>query len=174
MKNFSVLSLFFLLLISLAGCNLDRWEGASNNENNERARNMAYQENNQENRVTDEYTTRTGDHTQLDAVNDAAEQLAALKEVERANVLVTNGNAYVAVVLEDEQNGEVSNGLKKRITDEVKAADKDIKQVFVSSDPVFVKQMNDYGEKITEGQPVTGLVDEFNKMVQNVFTTPNS
>jgi len=48
------------------------------------------------------------------------------------------------VVLQDGGNGEVTDRLKKKIADQVKATDWDIRNVYVSSDPDFVNLMKGY------------------------------
>lgn len=92
-----------------------------------------------------------------------------MQEVRHANVIVTENNAYVAVVLEDNTKGDVREDLEKKISDQVKSTDKGINNVFVSSNPDFVDRMGDYGDKIQKGEPVKGLFEEFTEMVERVF-----
>ncbi len=92
-----------------------------------------------------------------------------MQEVRHANVIVTENNAYVAVVLEDNTKGDVREDLEKKISDQVKSTDKGINNVFVSSNPDFVDRMGDYGDKIQNGEPVKGLFEEFTEMVERVF-----
>jgi YhcN/YlaJ family sporulation lipoprotein len=169
MKRIGVLALAYLVVFSLVGCNLHRWDGATNSDDNSTAKNMMNENNEQHREVTDQYTTKTDDHTRFEAADEAADQLVKLDEVEQASVIVANQNAYVAVVLKDDPEGEVSDDLERKIADQVKAADEGIEQVFVSSNPDFVGRMADYRDKLGEGLPVTGLAEEFNQMVQRVF-----
>ncbi len=67
-----------------------------------------------------------------------------LKEIDTANVIVTNRNAYVAVVLRNHVKGELTRELEKRVADQVRAIDPNIRYVFVSSNPDFVNRMRDY------------------------------
>ena len=94
-----------------------------------------------------------------------------MSEVRSANVIVTNRNAYVAVVLTDDSKGEVRKEIENKISDQVKATDKDIQNVYVSSNPDFVERMRGYGDDLNNGRPIRGLFDEFNEMVQRVFPT---
>ncbi len=99
-------------------------------------------------------------------------RIAKLDEIDTTNVIVTNRNAYVAVVLRDGAKGEVTNRLENKIADKIRAEDPDIRNVYVSSNPDFVDRMTDYGNKITEGRPVSGFFEEFTEMVRRVF--PNA
>lgn len=109
---------------------------------------------------------------QMDVADEAADQISKLEEVQTANVIVTNRNAYVAVTLRNGAKGEVTDRLENRIADQVRKTDSDIQNVFVSSNPDFVQRMNDYGDKINNGDPIEGFFEEFNEMVRRVF--PNA
>jgi YhcN/YlaJ family sporulation lipoprotein len=108
----------------------------------------------------------------LEVADKAASRIVKLAEVDIANVIVTNRNAYVAVVLKNGANGEVTDRLKKKITDQVRATDQDIRNVYVSSDPDFVNRMEGYGNRISEGAPRDGLFEDFTDTVRRVF--PNN
>lgn len=111
------------------------------------------------------------DDNQMSIVDDAQAKVEAIDEVKNANVIVTNRNAYVAVVLDDDETGNVRKDIEEKISREVKASDQNIENVYVSSNPDFVDRMNDYGGKIQSGKPIRGLFEEFNEMVQSVFPT---
>lgn len=108
----------------------------------------------------------------MDVADEAADHISKLEEVQTANVIVTNRNAYVAVTLRNGAKGEVTDRLENRIADQVRKTDSDIQNVFVSSNPDFVQRMNDYGDKINNGDPIEGFFEEFNEMVRRVF--PNA
>lgn len=171
MKRVAVLTLTYLAVFLLMGCNLNRWDGATNEETNSAAENMANENNEQNREVTDQYRTRTDDHTRFEVADQTADQLVKLDEVEQASVIVAHQSAYVAVVLKDGLQGDVSQELERKITDQVKTTDEEINEVFISSNSDFVDRMADYRDKLGEGQPVTGLVEEFNKMTQRIFQT---
>ncbi|MCY8235375.1 YhcN/YlaJ family sporulation lipoprotein [Priestia endophytica] len=107
--------------------------------------------------------------TRLEVANDAEDRVVKLDEVDSANVIVTNRNAYVAVVLKNGAKGEVTDRLEKKIADQVRDTDPDIRDVFVSSNPDFVKRMTDYGNRINEGDPIEGLFEEFTETTRRVF-----
>ncbi|MGA9227560.1 MAG: YhcN/YlaJ family sporulation lipoprotein, partial [Mesobacillus sp.] len=83
----------------------------------------------------------------------------------------TDRAAYVAVVLSNDETGNVRKDLEKKISDRVKSTDSNIENVYVSSNPDFVDRMKDYGDKIQNGEPIRGLFDGFSEMVQRVFPT---
>ena len=136
---------------------------AQNKRNNNDLRDVGYQPDRDQNDNVDNNQTR------LKVADEAANRIAKLDEVDSANVIVTNRNAYVAVVLQDRSKGEVTDRLEKKIADQVRATDSDIQDVFVSSNPDFVERMRDYGNRINEGAPVKGLFEEFTETVRRVF-----
>ncbi|MGG5253979.1 YhcN/YlaJ family sporulation lipoprotein [Neobacillus sp. SM06] len=123
--------------------------------------------------VTDvRYDTRninnTGTRTPRVKVADiAAKKLADLPEVDTANVIVTDNNAFVAVKL---ASGEkLSNRLEKTMSNRVKSVDRDIDRVYISANPDFYKRMTAYGNDIRAGKPVSGFFNEFTRTIQRVF-----
>jgi YhcN/YlaJ family sporulation lipoprotein len=137
-----------------------------NTRNNNDLRDVGFQPDGVQNNVDN------NNQTQLEVADKAADRIAKLNEIDTANVIVTNRNAYVAVVLKNGENGEVTDPLKKKISDQVKATDKDIRNVYVSSDPDFVNRMEDYGNRINEDATRNGLLEEFTETVRRVF--PNN
>ncbi|QTL51029.1 MULTISPECIES: YhcN/YlaJ family sporulation lipoprotein [Priestia] len=140
---------------------------AENARNNNGPRDVGYQPDRDQNDNLD-----NDNQIRLEVADEAADRIAKLDEVDSANVIVTNQNAYVAVVLQDGTIGEVTDRLEKKIADQVRATDPDIRDVFVSSNPDFVNRMKDYGNKINKGAPVKGLFEEFTETVRRVF--PNA
>ncbi|MBT2691210.1 YhcN/YlaJ family sporulation lipoprotein [Bacillus sp. ISL-47] len=100
----------------------------------------------------------------------AAEKITAIPEVETANVIVTDNNAYVAARL-DNGNGKLTRDIEGKIADQVKSVDQDIDNVYVSVNPDFYDRMTGYTDDIRGGQPVEGFFDEFNETVRRIFPT---
>lgn len=99
--------------------------------------------------------------------DQAANKVADMPEVDTANIIVTDNNAYAAVKL---TNGEkLTNGLEKKISSKVKSVDRDIDRVFVSANPDFYDHMRGYANDIRAGKPVSGFVSEFSQTVRRVF-----
>ncbi|MEH7346852.1 YhcN/YlaJ family sporulation lipoprotein [Bacillus sp. JJ1532] len=100
----------------------------------------------------------------------AADKIVSMPEVDHANVIVTDNNAYVAARLVNKQNG-LSRDIERKISDQVKSVDRSINDVYVSVNPDFYDRMNNYSNDIRNGQPVEGLFDEFSTTVRRVFPT---
>ncbi|MDQ6418448.1 YhcN/YlaJ family sporulation lipoprotein [Paenibacillus sp. LHD-117] len=122
--------------------------------------------------------TRNGNNDGLRTAEDrvevadrAAENITKLKGVRQANVLVTRRNAYVAAALDDDQK-KLTRDIEDQIAKQVRAADSDIQNVYVSTNPQFVDRINGYVDDVQQGRPVAGFVEEFNEMVARIF--PNA
>lgn len=116
--------------------------------------------------TTDENAPTESDGN-LEVEDDIADKIVEMEEVESANVIVTDTNAYVAVVLKEGAEG--SEMTENKISDKVRSADATFKNVYVSMNPDFVKQMNEYGTKIREDKPVEGFFEEFTDAMKRVF-----
>lgn len=148
-------SIALSLLIS-AGCGMDNNARENDNIMNNELKNVTYDE-------------QTNEQNRMAVADDAAKKVADLKEIKYANVIVTNNNAYAAVVLEGDPKGKLSDDLKNRVADQVRSTDRELSNVYVSENPDFFDRMKDYGDKIRSGEPVAGLADEFNEMIKRVF-----
>lgn len=154
------------LFISLAlvGCNSNKDKEVVEEDVNKGTEvDMVEEEN------TDEVDTDMD--TKLDIAEDAASQVVELDEVDSATVIVTDNNAYAAVVLGDNHNADedLTDELEDKIAEKVREANNDIENVYVSLNPDFVERMTDYRTKINEGEPVEGLFEEFTESVKRVF-----
>ena len=172
MKKWLQITILLLVALSLIAC------GNKNNNNASKDQATNTTQNQEDNGVG------TGEHAQGDSANtndghdnqsrlevadEAANRVADLEEVDNATVLVTDRNAYVAAVLTNQSETELTSDLENRIASAVRDADQDIENVYVSVNPDFVERMNEYGTKIDEGQPVEGLFEEFTEAVRRVF-----
>ncbi len=133
---------------------------AQNSRENNDLRDVGFQPDGTQNN-----NVNNNNQTRLEVADKAAARIVKLDEVDTANVIVTNRNAYVAVVLKNEANGEVTDRLKKKISDQVKATDQDIRNVYISSDPDFVNRAEDYGNRINEDATRNGLFEDFTETV---------
>ncbi len=128
-------------------------------------------------------------NTRMEMSQEIADKLASMKEVDMANVLLTDKNAYVSVVLNHmnttprhtDGNGTMNQSalrddpdpvameLKNRIADQVRQLHPDVRNVYVSANPDFVQRMNEYAEQFRNGHPLRGLTVQFNTMVDRLF-----
>ncbi|MGG4551312.1 YhcN/YlaJ family sporulation lipoprotein [Paenibacillus humicus] len=103
----------------------------------------------------------------------AADKITQIPGVLKANVLVTQKNAYVAATLDTNQ-GQLTPGIESRIAQQVKETDPTIKNVYVSTNPDFVEHVNRYVSDVAQGRPVSGFFKEFSDMVQRIFPNAQS
>ncbi|MFC0015994.1 MULTISPECIES: YhcN/YlaJ family sporulation lipoprotein [Allobacillus] len=94
--------------------------------------------------------------------------------VEDANVMTNGQNAYVAVELGNNRdtNGkenDISQQLNDQITDVVQTSSNQIDDVYITANPDFAGSLNDYANSIENGEPVEGLFEEMNDMIERVF-----
>ncbi|MGI8386497.1 YhcN/YlaJ family sporulation lipoprotein [Robertmurraya sp. P23] len=101
-------------------------------------------------------------------VSQLAEQyVEKLEEVERANVIYSNNNAYVAI--KPNQYDSLSEVLDQKIADQVRKADNKIHKVYVSVNPDFYATMNSYAHDIRSGRDKVSLYRDFSNTVMNFF-----
>ena len=116
--------------------------------------------------------TNVNNHNNRIAVADeAAEKIVSIREVEHANVLVTDHNAYVAVRLANDTGNRLERDVERKIADVVKSTDRSINNVYVSVNPDFYTRTTSYANDIRNGHPVAGFFDEFNTLVRRIFPT---
>ena len=162
MKKLSIFAAALFLMLTLMGCGMNKTKDEAVVDK-------------VEDKVTDQtesdMTTNdnvvNNEENRLEVADEAADHIVKMEEVESANVIVTNHNAYVAVVLHEGVEG--TKQVEDKIAEEARAANKDFKNVYVSMNPDFVKQTTDYGDKIRAGEPVEGFFEEFSETVKRVF-----
>lgn len=187
MQKIKFIVLAVLMISVLAACGTNKNTTKDNADNNRTAENEVTspsEENqdgtsgNQDDQATDGLDNGV-DHngeSRLDYAEDAADKVAELDEVDNATVMITDNNAYVAVMMKNEAGSdnaagdeELSKELEDKIADKVREVKADVKNVYVSLNPDFVERMRGYGERINEGEPIEGFFDEFSEAIRNVF-----
>jgi spore cortex protein len=148
----------------------------NNRTENQNDRNLTYRNVN-----NDDTVDRNGRNNTLQNVNNngnrmtvadkAADKIVEMREVEQANVIVTDNNAYVAAKLTDNASNKLSSEVEKKISDLVKSTNQDIDQVYVSVNPDFYNRTTSYANDIRDGRPIEGFFDEFSTLVRRVFPT---
>ena len=179
MKKGAIVALLLPFLFT-AGCGMAN-QGADNNRRNQdnALQNVTNRDNDRTNvndgrnvndqmNVTDNRDANRNNNN-MEVADKAADKVAELKEVSSANVITTNRNAYVAVVLKGNPKGNLTNELKGKISKKVKEADNNINNVFVSANPDFVDRMRNYGDRIQNGEPIEGMFEEFGETINRIF-----
>jgi YhcN/YlaJ family sporulation lipoprotein len=115
-------------------------------------------------------TTNKANVTGLRIQDEAEENVQNLPEVKRADIIVANRSAYVAVEMDDDFHGELGPYIEDQIAQQVRATDAAIQNIYISSNRDFVRQMRQYRNQLQNGRPADGINDGFNNMVRSVFT----
>ncbi|AIF42670.1 hypothetical protein X953_04940 [Virgibacillus sp. SK37] len=198
LKILSITSILALALVACGtNDNGDNQEGAMGDNNNieqtrynntgdgmagDRDHNMMRNSERDQNRTD----TRNGNENRYDVAEEAANKITdKVDEIENAYVLTTDNNAYVAARLDTNDNNgnnnnnnngnnnnkgnEVTDKVKDEITKIVKSVDKDIDNVYVSTNPDFVDLTNNYINDVDNGEPIEGFFDQFGNMVDRLF-----
>ena len=163
MKKIWTLLSAILLCITLMGC--------GNREDNDTATNT---ENNGE--VDKNNADTANDEESLELADEASGKIDELEEVDSSTVIITKNNAYVAVVLNKNSDGsEIAEGsdeleqIEEKIGEQVRETNDTVDNVYVSLNPDFVSRMNEYRDKVDQGEPVEGLFEEFGELTQRIF-----
>lgn len=207
LKLYSMAIVFVMLLV---GCNT-----GDQNDNNDNIEPTRYNDNNnndmynrdQGRGMTPGGTTNINnrnvnnkDDNQYDISKEAADKITdEIDEIENAYVLTTENNAYVAAVLDNDDNNnqtggnmngtgtrninndnnndqlnrdegaELTDEVKDKIADIVQSVDNDIDNVYVTTNPDFADLTNDYMNDFNDGKPVRGFFDQIGNMIERVF-----
>ena len=163
MKKIWMLLASMLLCIALMGCgNREDSNTATNTDNN--------------GEVEENDTDTAKDDENLELAEEASDKINELEEVDNSTVIITDNNAYVAVVLNKKSDGsEIAEGseeleqIEEKIGKQVRETNATVEDVYVSVNPDFVSRMNEYRDKFDQGEPVEGLFEEFGELTQRVF-----
>jgi spore cortex protein len=107
--------------------------------------------------------------SRMRVADKAVDRVTDLREVDSANVIVTDNNAYVAAKLENNAGNKLTKKIERKISNRVKSVDHDIDNVYVSVNPDFYDRMNNYANDIRTGRPVSGFFDEFTTTIRRIF-----
>ncbi|WP_211746445.1 YhcN/YlaJ family sporulation lipoprotein [Paenibacillus sp. Marseille-Q4541] len=66
---------------------------------------------------------------------------------------------------------KVTDEMKQKIAKKIKQMDPKIKNVYVSANPDFVQRAEGYATDLTNGKPISGVVGEFQIMMDRIFPT---
>ncbi len=103
----------------------------------------------------------------VENADEIADAVSSLEEVDHARVLKMNNSAYVGVTLKEGTTS--SKELDDKIADKAKEAGADTDKVYVSSNPDSAKQIDEYSDKIRDGEPVEGFFDEVGDAMKRMF-----
>ncbi|MBT2656230.1 YhcN/YlaJ family sporulation lipoprotein [Bacillus sp. ISL-18] len=107
------------------------------------------------------------DTSKIIVANRAADRVTDLSEINRANIIVTDNNAYVAVKMA--AHNQLTATTRSKITRAVKSADSNIDNVHISKNPQFYKRMSSYTRDIRYGRANSDFLDSFSDTIRRVF-----
>lgn len=107
--------------------------------------------------------------SKMRVADDVAKKVADMSEVDTANVIVTENNAYVAVKLSPSSRNKMTSKIEHKISKKVKSVDPDIDNVYVSENPDFYDRMNNYASDIRNGKPISGFFNQFTETIRRIF-----
>ena len=114
---------------------------------------------------------RNDNQNRMAVADKAADKIVSMREVDQANVIVTDNNAYVAAKLTNHNGNKIEKDIENKISDIVKSTDQNIDNVYVSVNPDFYERTTSYANDIRNGRPIAGFFDEFNTLVRRTFPT---
>ena len=141
-----------------------------------------------DNRMNNNGNNNNQDGSRYEVAEEAADKITdQIKEIDRAYVLTTDNNAYVAANLDNDDanrnrtgninnnqtgnnNGEeLTDDVKKEIGKIVKSVDDNIDNVYVSTNPDFMDLANNYANDVENGRPIQGFFAQFGNMFDRLF-----
>lgn len=167
MKKFWMVFAACLLMLSLAACgkkdkdvdNQTNDTGVVENENDTTTDMDGTEDDTTNDNATNDQTVENAD--------DIADAVSTLEEVDHARVLKMNNSAYVGVTLKEGTTS--SKELDDKIADKAKEVGADTDKVYVSTNPDSAKQIDEYSDKIRDGEPVEGFFDEVGDAMKRIF-----
>ena len=139
---------------------------------------------NRDGRMNTRFDNVVNNNDRYEIAEEAAERITdEIDEIDNAYVLTFGNNAYVAADIDrnDRTNranrnqnnrfgdDEVSDAIKKRISKIVRSVDRDIENVYVSTNPDFIDLMTDYADDVDRGRPIEGFFDRIGNMIDRIF-----
>lgn len=178
-NKFLTIPLTILLAFSLTACNtnkdaVDDTEDAADDvvndvteDGNDKNTNNDIIDNNDKTKNDNGNNDNGNNDNKVALAEDVSKQLTQMEEVESANVLVTDNNAYVGVELKE--GVDATEELKTKVADQVRASNGQYNNVYVTFNPDYAKQLSDYGDKIKNNEPVEGFFEEFSDSIKRIF-----
>lgn len=122
---------------------------------------------------------------------EIADAIAQLDGIDYAGVMLTDRNAYVAVMIDDnsrpydnqrsnvrvprsmntdvDRDLDLGDQMKAQIAETVRLMNPEVENVYVSANPDFVDRFNGIMDHMADGRPLQGLINEFNVLVERIF-----
>lgn len=116
-------------------------------------------------------------NSRIQTSDKVADKIAAMPGIDTAFVMMTDHSAYVAVKQDhramSSKSLTLTDAMKDKIADQVKAMSPSVENVYVSANPDFTGRMQGYANDVRQGHPIQGFLAEFNALVERVFPAPS-
>ncbi|GKV67893.1 hypothetical protein NCCP2716_03910 [Sporosarcina sp. NCCP-2716] len=112
-------------------------------------------------------TEAGNDGNRVENADKVADAVKTVDGVDHASVLKMNDSVYVGATLKE--GTASSQDIDEKIADKAKEATGDTDKVYVSTNPDFAKQIDDYHAKLQGGEPAQGLFDEIGDALKRIF-----
>ena len=125
---------------------------------------------------TGTYNTRTNNlgtnvNNTTTTSNNIASACKRVPGVTNAQAVVTGNTAYVGIDTNKTTHVANERDIKNRVAEAVRAADKNINTVYVSTDISFMDRIRSVEAGLRSGRPIDAFTTELNQMVQKITPT---
>lgn len=94
-------------------------------------------------------------------------KIEALPKIKDATVLVARQTAYVGLRMEPNFAPlTMTPMMRKKVTDEVRKNDPEIRTIYLSNQPEFVRTIQELAERVRDGRPIRNLEHQLKNLVQ--------
>ncbi len=100
-----------------------------------------------------------------------ANRIEELNEVKNATVAISGSRCLVGVTTTNNVEGNMTTALKDRIDKVVKDEDKNIKTVHVTASPDLYKRIENIGNDVRGGKPLSGFAEEIEELIRRITPT---
>lgn len=105
-----------------------------------------------------------GDNNEQEQAERLADIASDVEGVRDATVVITGDTAYVGIDIDSNTEDEQTNRVKDEVGERVKEEEDSIERVLVSADADTIERLEEIGEDIGDGRPISGFLDELTEM----------
>lgn len=122
--------------------------------------------------MTPQDRTRMEENPDLAARADRiADNLTRMQEIQRATVVISERTALVGVNIAGDARGELTTEIKRMVENEVRRTDRNIENVAVSADADVFTRIQNMGNEIRRGRPLSGFAREIEELIRRIAPT---
>lgn len=105
--------------------------------------------------------------------NDMGNNNDTLGNGNNANNTTTNNNytAMVGIELNSDIKGTASDNVKKQVADKIKASEKNVSKVLVTTDPNLITRLKDIASGVINGRPISSFATEIEELARRIAPT---